>query len=63
MSAYDLMPYNGKSLMEWATLWFGMSNDTFFELYGFNFNPHEFPGLYEAARERVYGNRKEREIM
>lgn len=32
-----------------------MSNDCFYELYGFNFNPHEYPGLYEEARKRVYG--------
>lgn len=27
--------------------WFRMSNDLFFKLYGFNFNPHQYPGLYE----------------
>lgn len=35
--------------------WFRMSNDTFFEEYGFNFNPHEYAGLYERCRKLVYG--------
>lgn len=52
---YDLIPYRGKSLMFWALEWFRMPNDTFYELYGFNFNPHSYHGLYEQARERVYG--------
>lgn len=55
---FDLIPYCGKSLMFWALEWFRMSNDTFFELYGFNFNPHDYPGLYAAARERVYGKER-----
>jgi hypothetical protein len=49
------MPYKGKSLMQWAIEWFTMSNDSFYDMYGFNFNPHEYPGLYEQARERVHG--------
>ena len=57
MSTYDLLTYRGKSLMEWAIIWFNTDNDTFFELYGFNFNPHKYPGLYELARERVYGDK------
>ena len=55
MSQYDLITYKGKSLMQWAIEWFTMSNDSFFDAYGFNFNPHGYPGLYEQARERVYG--------
>lgn len=54
MSYYDLVQYKGKSLMEWAILWFKMSNDAFYESYGFNFNPHNYPGLYDEARKRVY---------
>lgn len=54
MSLYDGMLLRGASLMTWAIRWFSMSNDAFFELYGFNFNPHDYPGLYEAARARVY---------
>lgn len=27
--------------------WFQMSNDAFYVFYGFNFNPHEYPGLYD----------------
>ena len=34
--------------------WFKMSNDAFFEKYGFNFNPHEYPGLYLKCRRIVY---------
>ena len=34
--------------------WFKMSNDMFFDLYGFNFNPHNVPGLYEKCRKIVY---------
>lgn len=55
MSKYDVAQYKGKSLMFWALEWFNMSNDGFYSLHGFNFNPHEYPGLYEAARERKYG--------
>ena len=35
--------------------WFNMSNDSFFELYGFSFNPHKYPGLYEWGRKYLYG--------
>lgn len=56
MSTYDLLTYQGKSLMEWAIIWFNTDNDTFFKLYGFNFNPHKYPGLYELTRKRVYGS-------
>lgn len=38
-----------------AVEWFGMSNDIFYDYYGFNFNPHNFRGVYEEARKRVYG--------
>ena len=34
--------------------WFKMSNDCFFDLYGFNFNPSQC-GLYERCRKLVYG--------
>lgn len=56
MSQYDLVYLRGKSLMDWAVEWFRMSNDDFYDLYGFNFNPHNYPNLYEQARERVYGS-------
>lgn len=56
MSTYDLLTYQGKSLMEWAIIWFNTDNDSFFKLHGFNFNPHKYPGLYELARKRVYGS-------
>ncbi len=55
ISQYDLIQFKGKSMMYWASEWFRMSNDTFYDLYGFNFNPHIYPGLYEEARRRVYG--------
>src|SRR5699024_9272337 len=35
--------------------WFQMSNDGFYDLYGFNFNPHEYPGLYDWGRKTLYG--------
>lgn len=47
---YAVRRYKGKSLIEWAVLWFKMSNDAFFQLYGFNFNPHDYPYLYEIAK-------------
>ena len=34
--------------------WFTMSNDTFYMLYGFNFNPHKW-GLYDHCRKLVHG--------
>ena len=54
MSKYDRIQLHGKSLMFWAVEWFKMSNDAFFKLYGFNFNPHNYPGLYDDARKRVF---------
>ena len=54
MSRYDVLFMNGKSLMFWALEWFSMSNDAFFACYGFNFNPHNYPGLYEQARARYF---------
>lgn len=35
--------------------WFKMSNDGFYEKYGFNFNPHEYKGLYEVCSKIVFG--------
>ena len=35
--------------------WFQMSNDGFFKLYGFNFNPHDYPGLYMWGRKTLFG--------
>lgn len=52
---YTCQKLNGVSLLEWAIRWFKMSNDAFYNLYGFNFNPHDFPGLYLLARKKVYG--------
>ena len=52
---YAVRRYKRKSLIEWAVLWFKMINDAFFQLYGFNFNPHDYPYLYEIARNIVYG--------
>lgn len=33
--------------------WFKMSNEAFFEAYGFNFNPHKH-GLYSLCKKLVY---------
>lgn len=51
---YAITPYKGKSLLEWAKIWFKTDNDTFFEVYGFNFNPHVYPYLYDIARDEVF---------
>lgn len=50
---YSIEMYNGKTLLEWAKIWFKTDNDTFFRIYGFNFNPHKYPGLYEIARKEI----------
>lgn len=36
--------------------WFKTDNETFFRMHGFNFNPHNIPGLYEECRKAVYSN-------
>lgn len=51
---YKMQLLRGKSLYDWAIIWFNTDNDTFFDLYGFNFNPHEYEDLYEIARRDVY---------
>ena len=51
---YSMELYKGKSLLQWAILWFQTTNDAFYQIYGFNFNPHRYPYLYEVAREEVY---------
>lgn len=53
---YSMQLYRGTSLLEWAIIWFKISNDDFHAMYGFNFNPHEYTYLYEIARKEVYGN-------
>lgn len=53
-SKYKTRFLRGKSLYEWAIIWFKTDNDTFFKLYGFNFNPNEYEDLYEIARRDVY---------
>lgn len=53
-SDYKTRFLRGKSLYEWAIIWFNTNNDVFFDLYGFNFNPHEYEDLYEIARRDVY---------
>ena len=46
--------YRGKSLFEWCLLWFKTSNDSFYRIYGFNFNPHKYHNLYEIVRKKLY---------
>ena len=41
-----------------ALEWFDMSNDDFFEKYKFNFNPHEYAGLYKIASELYFNGNK-----
>lgn len=36
--------------------WLRMSNDAFYKRYGFNFNPHEIPGLYRHCQKLVFGS-------
>lgn len=50
---YKIQSYKGVSLLEWAVRWFKTSNDDFYNLYGFNFNPHKYPYLYDIARKKV----------
>lgn len=56
MFQFDYITFKGHSLMFWALEWLQMSNDHFYEKYGFNFNPYEWEGLYEAARKRLWGD-------
>lgn len=53
----DLIFINGKpySKKELCIAWFKMSNDAFYEIYGFNFNPHNYAGLYQWGRKMLYG--------
>ena len=44
---YSLITKRGKRLLEWGKIWLHTDNDTFFNLYRFNFNPHEYKYLYE----------------
>ena len=57
LSTTDVIFINGKLYSKKALCldWFRMSNDVFYELYGFNFNPHEYAGLYEWGRKELYG--------
>ena len=52
---YSKKLYKGVSLLDWAIRWFKMDNDAFYNAYGFNFNPHNYVGLYRIARNKVYG--------
>ncbi len=36
--------------------WLRMSNDEFYDMYGFNFNPHSIPGLVGRCRDIVNKN-------
>lgn len=51
---FDERYIHGETLMTWALRWFSMSNDAFYNQYRFNFNPHDYPGLYNAARKRYF---------
>jgi len=43
--------------------WFSMSNDAFYDLYEFNFNPHKFNGLYENGRKAMFENQKPMDLL
>ena len=50
---------HGKSLWEWTDIWVSMleSNDSFYNLYQFSFNPHEYGNLYLLYQtNRLYKN-------
>ena len=53
----DIIFINGKmySKKELCLDWFQNSNDSFFQKYGFNFNPYKYPGLYEWGRKKLFG--------
>lgn len=53
----DAIYKNGKlySKKKLCLDWFQMSNDMFYKCYGFNFNPHNYDGLYEWGRRILYG--------
>ena len=40
--------------IELGCIWFKMTNDEFYNHYGFNFNPHKW-GLYQKCRKLVHG--------
>ncbi len=44
--------------LEMAVQWFKMSNDEFYNMYGFNFNPCKWGNLYERARRIIYQNER-----
>lgn len=46
--------YNGYWKWDLCVEWFSMNNDDFFNKYGFNFNPHNYEGLYSEVRNVVY---------
>lgn len=52
---YSTHYYKGTSYLNWAKRWFLYDNDTFYMMFGFNFNPHDYKGLYEIAKKEVYG--------
>lgn len=53
----DIIFINGKmySKKELCLDWFQNSNDSFYQKYGFNFNPYKYPGLYEWGRKKLFG--------
>lgn len=48
--------YRGYYKWDLAKAWFQMTNDDFFNLYGFSFNPHDYGSLYFEVRKFIYGN-------
>lgn len=55
-SDFGTIRINGKLyfLNQLCIDWFLMTNDDFFEKYGFSFNPHKYSGLYEWGRKEIY---------
>ncbi len=58
---YSMQTLRGKTLLQWAVLWFKMSNDAFYKLYGFNFNRTIIRCCTRLQEKRYMGgNRDER---
>jgi len=54
-SLFDVIKINGELYLKKKLCldWFTMTNDVFYKIYGFNFNPHEYPGLYEWGSQEL----------
>lgn len=42
------------SVVDLGVQWIQMGSDSFHSMHGFDFNPYNYPGLYEQCRQIVY---------